>query len=80
MEAINSIYDYLASTINPQSFDGSDKDSVLKQIDRGFANSCFHLRKLGIQNPENMSIYDWEIAIDNIEAELNAKKNGNKTS
>ena len=72
-ETIDAITNYMVSLLNPLSFDSSDPNNMISQIDRNFVTACQSMKKAGISNPEQMTVFEWEVAIDNFEKEFRDK-------
>ena len=76
-DLVMNMTNYMRTLIKPLSFDAGDKDSFNNTIDRNFVNSCFSMRKVGVVEPEKLTVFEWEIAIDNFEKEMQERqKNG----
>lgn len=66
----------MISLIDPLNFDSSDPENVISAIDKNYVNACMSMKKSGISDPKELTVFEWEIVIDNFEEELiNKHKN-----
>ena len=48
---------------SPKEFSSSDPDNVLLEMDIAFEEACISLKEAHIQNPKDLSVFEWESVV-----------------
>lgn len=73
LELIRDADDYLLSTIAPKEYDERKPESVVNQMDKSFEKICSTLEEVGVSNPKNLSIFEFESRIEYFREKNKAK-------
>lgn len=56
---LNDILDYQLSMLSPRNFDSQDENNVVKGMEMSFENVCTALEELGINDPQNLTVFSF---------------------
>lgn len=61
---VSSIDEYFIAMRPPQDFSAKSANNAVNQIDLSFSKLCASLEDAGVQNPRDLSVYDFNVRLD----------------
>lgn len=75
IKAIENADEYLLSLIEPKDYDRNNHESAIVKMDISFEKLCTSLEELGVRNPKELTLFEFESKIAYFEEKKDKQTN-----